>query len=299
MKELFKRLMPFLLLAVWSTAAEAQSQKITGSVTDERGAPIPQASVVAKGTNKGTTTDEKGNFSLTVSNSVHTITISSVNFQSQDVPVTGQPISIILKIDASTLQGVISVGYGTQKKSNVTGAIASVKATDLEDMPIQRLEDALKGRTAGVTVVAASGQPGSSDPAIFIRGITSINGSTPLYVVDGMPVDGGIDYLNSADIESIEILKDAASAAIYGTKAAAGVILVTTKTGKAGAMKVNYNGYYGTQAPARELSLTNATQYATLRNESSLAAGNGMVFGSNTAALGTGKIGRASCRERV
>ena len=287
MKELFKRLMPFLLLAVWSTAAEAQSQKITGSVTDERGAPVPHASVVAKGSNKGTTTDEKGNFSLTVSNSVRTITVSSVNFQPQDVPVTGQSISIILKPGSVGLEDVIVVGYGTQKKSNVTGAIASVKATDLEDMPIQRLEDALKGRTAGVTVVAASGQPGSSDPAIFIRGITSINGSTPLYVVDGMPVDGGIDYLNSADIESIEVLKDAASAAIYGTKAAAGVILVTTKTGKAGVLKVNYNGYYGTQAPARELSLTNATQYATLRNESSLAAGDGIVF-PNTSTLGTG-----------
>lgn len=285
--KLLERVLLLFLSAVLSTAAEAQSQRITGSVTDDHGAPVSHASVVAKGSRMGTTTDEKGNFVLNVPNSVHTITVSSLGFAGIDVRVTGGPLSITLKSSAAGLEDVVVIGYGTQKKSNVTGAIASVKASDIEDMPAQRLEDALKGRTAGVTIVAASGQPGSGDPAVFIRGITSINGSSPLFVVDGMPVEGGIDYLNSGDIESIEVLKDAASAAIYGTKAAAGVIMVTTKTGKAGTLKVNYTGYYGTQAPARELNLTTAQQYATLRNESSLAAGNGMVF-NNTDALGKG-----------
>jgi TonB-dependent starch-binding outer membrane protein SusC len=287
MKKLFVRLMPLFWLAVFSTVAEAQSQRITGSVTDERGAPVAHASVIAKGTNAGTVTDDRGNFVLTIPGSIHTLVISSINYLAMEVSISGSRLSVTLRSTAAGLEDVVVVGYGTQKKSNVTGAIASVKAADLEDMPAQRLEDALKGRTAGVTIVAASGQPGSGDPAVFIRGITSINGSSPLYVVEGMPVDGGIDYLNSGDIESIEVLKDAASAAIYGTKAAAGVIMVTTKSGKAGALKVNYNGYYGTQAPARELSLANAQQYGILRNESSLAAGNGLVF-ANTDALGKG-----------
>ncbi|HLZ87624.1 MAG TPA: SusC/RagA family TonB-linked outer membrane protein, partial [Puia sp.] len=145
----------------------------------------------------------------------------------------------------------------------------------------------LQGRTSGVTIAANSGQPGSSQQ-VRVRGTTSINASDPLYVVDGVPLDGGgLDYLNPADIESIEVLKDAASQAIYGARAAAGVILVTTKKGKAGTMRVSYDGYTGTQAPARKLHLLNAVQYATLRNESSLAGGKGIVF-SNPASLGNG-----------
>ena len=288
MKKLFMRLMTLYLLVLLGTTAEAQTQQIKGTVSDERGAPLANASVVAKGSKAGTTTDEKGNFTLTVPSDVRTLVVSSINYQSLEVPVTGRALTISLHESGNAkLEDVVVVGYGVQKKSNVTGAIASVKAKDIEDMPTTRVEDALKGRTAGVTIVSASGQPGSNDPAVYIRGITSINGATPLYVVDNMVVEGGIDYLNAADIESIEVLKDAASAAIYGTKAAPGVILVTTKAGKAGALHVNYSGYYGTQSPARELSLTNATQYATLRNESSLANGGGILF-ANPQSLGTG-----------
>ena len=284
---LFRRISFLFWLAVFSTTVKAQSTHITGTVADEHGAPISQASIIAKGTKTGTITDEKGNFELNVPAHIHTLVISSLNYAEKEVAITGGRLFVSLKSTTAGLEDVVVVGYGTQKKSNVTGAIASVKSKDLEDMPALRVDDALKGRTAGVTVVSASGQPGSGDPTVLVRGITSINGNTPLYVVDGMQVAGGIDYLNSSDIESIEVLKDAASAAIYGTKAAAGVILITTKAGKAGTMKVNYTGYYGSQRPERELSLTNARQYATLRNESSLAAGNGMVF-ANTDALGKG-----------
>jgi TonB-linked SusC/RagA family outer membrane protein len=162
-----------------------------------------------------------------------------------------------------------------------------VKSSDLDDQPVYRLEDALQGRASGLTIAASSGQPGSSS-TVRIRGTTSIGSSDPLYVVDGVPLDGGgLDYLNAADIESIEVLKDAATAAIYGARAAAGVILVTTKKGRAGQMRVSYDGYYGSQQPARKLHLLDATQYATLRNESSLAGGNGIVF-ANPASLGKG-----------
>src|SRR5580658_8611083 len=137
MKKLFMGLMPLFLLVVFSTAAEAQSQRITGSVTDERGAPVAHASVVAKGSGSGTITDEKGNFVLTVSAAVHTLVISSLNFQSMEVPVTGSRLSVMLKGSTAALEDVVVIGYGTQKKSNVTGAIASVKAADLDDMPTQ------------------------------------------------------------------------------------------------------------------------------------------------------------------
>src|SRR5690606_15823886 len=150
------------------------------------------------------------------------------------------------KPDILALEEVVVVGYGEQKKSVVTGAISSVKSKDLENMPVMRLEHSLQGRTSGLTITSNSGQPGA--PAtVRIRGTTTIGDSDPLYIVDGVQIGGGIEYLNQADIESIEVLKDAASAAIYGARAANGVIIVTTKKGGAGQMAVNYNGYVGTQ----------------------------------------------------
>ncbi|MGZ4012192.1 MAG: SusC/RagA family TonB-linked outer membrane protein, partial [Flavisolibacter sp.] len=185
------------------------------------------------------------------------------------------------------LNEVVVIGYGTQRKANITGSISSVRAKDLENVPNGRIEQALQGRVSGVTIMQNSGQPGSSS-TIRIRGITTFNNNNPLWVVDGVVVDaGGIGYINQSDIESIEVLKDAASAAIYGTRAATGVILVTTKKGKQGKISVNYNGYYGTSAPAKTLELLNATEYAVLRNESSVAAGKGIVYPDVTK-FGTG-----------
>jgi len=181
----------------------------------------------------------------------------------------------------------VVVGYGTQRKVNVTGAISSVKAKDLENVPNGRIEQALQGRVSGVTIMQNSGQPGSPS-TIRVRGITTFNNNNPLWVVDGVVVDaGGIGYLNQADIESIDVLKDAASAAIYGTRAAGGVILVTTKKGRSGKPVISYNGFYGTLAPAKILDLLNATQYAVLRNESSIAGGKSVVF-PDVSTLGTG-----------
>lgn len=275
------------LVVILSSEMEIQDIRITGKITGEGGEPLSGASVRVKGRSIGTSTDNLGNFSLTVpQNSV--LEISYVGYQAQEVEVKGENVvNVIMSLSSKNLDQLVIVGYGIQKKSVVTGAISSVKANDLKNMPITRFEDALKGRTSGVVVASNSGQPGAAS-SVIIRGVTSINNSVPLYVVDGVPIDvGGIDYLNSGDIESIEILKDAASAAIYGTKAASGVILVTTKKGRSGGIRVNYSGYYGTQAPAKKLDLLNATQYATLRNESSLAGGGPILF-SNPSSLGQG-----------
>jgi TonB-linked SusC/RagA family outer membrane protein len=265
----------------------AQNKTVTGRVTDEKGEGIPQTSVVVKGSKTGTTTDETGYFKITVPESTRTLVISSIGYAEKQVAVSDVPLQIILATSISNIEEVVVVGYGTQKKSVVTGAISSVKASDIDNQPIARIEQFLQGRASGLTVAASSGQPGASS-TLRIRGTTSINNSDPLYVVDGVPVDiGGIDYLNPNDIESIEVLKDAASAAIYGARAASGVILVTTKKGRSGKSIVSYNGYYGTQAPAHKLDLLNATEYAALQNEASLASGGGILY-ANLAALGKG-----------
>lgn len=264
--------MSFLLAA---STAFAQQRNVTGSVKDEvTGEALPGVNVVVKGSSTGTITDAEGAFSLQIQSEDDVLVFSFIGYAKAEVPVAGKAtIDVALKTDVTSLEEVVVVGYGEQKKSVVTGAISGVKASELESMPLNRIEQALQGRTSGLTIAAGSGQPGSS-ATIRVRGITTINNNDPLFVVDGVVVDnGGIGYLNQADIESIEVLKDASSQAIYGARAAAGVILVTTKKGASGKMQINYNGYYGTSAPAHKLDLLNAAEYATLRNEARIAAG--------------------------
>lgn len=194
-----------------------------------------------------------------------------------------------MQTDSAKLDEIVVVGYGTQKKSVVTGAISSVKAKDIENIPSGRIEQALQGRVSGLTIAANAGQPGSAS-TIRIRGITTFTeaGNNPLWVVDGVIVDnGGIGYVNQSDIESMEVLKDAASLAIYGARAAGGVILVTTKKGKSGKISVNYNGFAGFSNAARKLSLLNATQYGVLMNEQSVNGGGPLLY-PNPASLGKG-----------
>jgi TonB-dependent starch-binding outer membrane protein SusC len=261
-------------LAMLSNEALAQNRTVSGTVKDKStGDPVPGVSVLVKNTSTGTITDGDGKYNIEVSSDQDILVFSFVGYAKQEVAVAGQTsMDIDLETDLTTLDEVVVVGYGEQKKSVVTGAISSVKAEELSSQPLTRIEQALQGRASGVTIAANSGQPGSS-AKVLIRGITSLNNSDPLWVIDGVAVDnGGIGYLNQSDIESIEVLKDAASAAIYGTRAASGVILITTKKGKAGDFQVNYNGFYGVSSPARKLDLLNATQYATLRNEMAAAA---------------------------
>lgn len=277
-------------LLIFSARLQAQDLAITGTVISQTdGGPLPGVTVAIQGTNRGTTTSGTGEFRINAPVGAK-LTFSLIGMQSQTVNVSNaSPLRISLADDVSALEEVVVVGYGTQKKSVVTGAITSVKASQLETMPVNRIEQSLQGRTSGLTIASNSGQPGEA-ATVRLRGITSLraDASNPLWVVDGIVVDnGGISYLNQSDIESIDVLKDAASQAIYGTRAAAGVILVTTKKGKAGGIQLNYTGYYGTSAPARKLSLLNATQYATLRNEAAAADGSALPF-ANPESYGEG-----------
>lgn len=255
----------------WAVADTSITVK--GVVTDDKGMPIPGATIRVKGGSQGTATDASGRFTLKAPSGTSSLQVSVVGYNNQTVAVTGGLVSIKMVLSETALNETVVVGYGVQKKSVVTGAISSIKASDLENQPVTRLEGALQGRAAGVTVAQSSGQPGSGS-TVRVRGITTFGNNDPLWVIDGVVVDnGGIGYLNQYDIESIEVLKDAASQAIYGARAAAGVILVTTKKGKAGKLQVNYNGYYGTSEPARKLKMLDATQYATLINEALAADG--------------------------
>jgi TonB-linked SusC/RagA family outer membrane protein len=256
--------------------ASAQDRTITGNISGKsNGQPLAGATVSVKGTRTAVTTDDAGNFKINVSAEAKSLVISHVGMTTQEVviPSSGH-LSIQLDQSAtSKMDEVVVVGYGTQRKSVVTGAISSVHASDLENQPVVRVEQALEGRTSGLTIAAQTGAPGSA-ATVRLRGFTSFgNGKNdPLWVIDGVVTDaGGIGFLNQDDIESIEVLKDGASAAIYGTRAAAGVILITTKKGKAGALKINYGGYYGLQEPAKKLHLMGPTQYASLRNQAVLA----------------------------
>ena len=289
MKERVLHALMVLCMCFSPFALAAQTLQVTGKVitaTDSR--PLAGVTVTVRGTTTATSTDDSGNYSITVPEAGATLVFTQLGMITQQVVVkTGGIIDVSLEEDLSTLEEVVVIGYGTQKKSVVTGAITSVRASDIENQVVGRLETALQGRTSGVTITTNSGAPGSGS-TIRVRGVTTLNNNTPLYVVDGVVVDaGGIDYLNASDIESVEVLKDAASAAIYGTRAAAGVILVTTKRGRAGEMAINYNGYYGTQGPAKKLNLLNATEYATLQNEISLNDGGNIIF-PNPASLGDG-----------
>lgn len=268
----------------------AQDITVTGKVTDEKdGTPLPGVTVKQENAAKAVSTDAEGRYSIQVPNGAKLV-FRLVGMAPKTVTVTSTTLNVFLSADTRDLTDVVVVGYGTQKKSVVTGSISSVKAKDLESMPINRVEQALQGRTSGLTIASGNGQPGSSS-TVRVRGYTSFasgGNNDPLWVVDGVIVDnGGIGYLNQADIESIEVLKDAASQAIYGARAANGVIIITTKKGKVGSINVNYNAFYGTSAPAKRLNLLNATQYATIRNESAANSGLPQPY-ANPAALGEG-----------
>ena len=267
----------FLLLSfvMMSATALAQKHTYTGTVVDDQNEPVIGASVVQKGTSVGTVTDFDGNFSVTVDEGA-TLVVSYIGYISQEVKAANN-LQIVLKADNQMLDEVVVVGYGVQKKSVVTAAIAKVTSDDLAGKGAARMDNALKGLAAGVNVTSNSGQPGEGS-RIRVRGTGTINNSDPLYIVDGMPITGGLDIVNPNDIESIEVLKDAASGAIYGARAANGVILVTTKKGKVGKPQINYNFSYGWQKAWKRRDVTSAKDYAVLQNEYALAAGSAPKF---------------------
>ncbi len=269
-----------IALRVKSQAVQVQQndKTVTGKVTDASQNPIPGVAVVVKGTTIGTVTNIDGNYNLTNVPDNSILVFSFVGMRTQEVPFEGEtPINIVLEEETIDLEEVVAVGYGVQKKSVVTAAISSVTAEDLEKESPTRVENVLKGKVSGVMITQSSGQPGASSE-VKIRGIGTVNDSDPLYIVDGMDVDGGIDNINPSDIASVEVLKDAASAAIYGTRGANGVILITTKSGKAGKAQINYDFSYGIQNPWRKKSVLNATEYMTIINEMYINDGDDAVY---------------------
>lgn len=248
------------------TASSQASRKITGVIKGEDGEPIAGANVVEKGTTNGTITDIDGRFSLEVT--VGTVLqVSYIGYNTQDIRIIDKAsYDIILTEDAKTLDEVIVVGYGTMRKRDLTGAVSQLKGDDIADLPLRSASDALQGKAAGVTITSTSGTPGAMG-TVRIRGVGTINNNDPLYVVDGLP-QTGIGWLNSRDIESMEVLKDASAQAIYGARAANGVILITTKKGKSsvGKSTIDFDMMVGVQNAAKTYDMLDAEGFIKYKN---------------------------------
>ena len=253
-------------------AAPSQNLKVSGIVTSATdGEPLIGVSVQVKGTSTGTITDLNGKYTLNVSTG-QTLVFSYIGFMEQQVVATKPVINVVLKEDTKTLDEVVVVGYGTMKRSDLTGSVVSVTGDELKKSVVTSLDQALQGRAAGVSVTQNSGAPGGGI-SVSIRGINSLNGNEPLYVIDGVAISGNTDgnssvlsSINPSDIVSMEILKDASATAIYGSRASNGVVLITTNQGKAGKTKVSYEGYYGLQQLPKKLDVLNLREYAEYQN---------------------------------
>ncbi|MCK8492439.1 TonB-dependent receptor [Spirosoma sp. RP8] len=270
-----------ILVAAWK--AHAQGSTVSGRVTGPDGNALPGVSIILKNTQRGTTSDADGRYSLpnvqATNGQPAVLTFSFIGYVSQDVTVGNRTtIDLTLQTDDRSLNEVVVVGYGTQRKIETTGSIASVKSTDLVQTPVANVAQGLQARVSGVQVTQNSGAPGGN-VSVRIRGTNSINGnSEPLYIVDGIQISNSnpsdnvttlspLSTINPNDVESIEVLKDASATAIYGSRAANGVVLITTKRGRAGATRITYDGYYGVQKAAKTLPVLSAAEFGQLENE--------------------------------
>ncbi|MAO15633.1 TonB-dependent receptor [Flagellimonas pelagia] len=276
-----------------------QDFTVSGTVLDDSGVPLAGANIIEKGTTNGTQTDFDGNFSIKVTDGDVILTVSYIGFTTKEIPVNGQSVlNIVLQESTAVLDEIVVVGYGTQKKSDLTGSVASLGQDDMNPGANVSVDQMMLGRAAGVQINQASSAPGGG-LAIRIRGSNSLNASNePLYVIDGFPIDnspnlgsGGVaevgqnlsprnplNSLNPADVESIEILKDASATAIYGSRGANGVILITTKKGSKGKVNVTYDVYAGIQSVAEKIDVLSTSQYIDAINDLSIAQGNAVVF---------------------
>ncbi|HLT33415.1 MAG TPA: TonB-dependent receptor plug domain-containing protein, partial [Aquaticitalea sp.] len=260
----------------------SQDKSIKGTIVDEQGAPLVGATVIIKGTSIGVTTDFDGNFELKVPMDTTTLVVSYLGFVTQEIDIVGKTtLDIKMLADNLALSEVVVIGYGTERKALLTGAVTAIKSEQVDDLPVSGVDGILQGQAAGVQVSQNSGTPGG-EMSVRIRGLSSISGSSqPLYIIDGIPVTTG-DYgqigysgqgasaltdLNPSDIESISILKDASSTAIYGARASNGIVLITTKRGKAQKATVNVNVYTGVQRAWNRLDMLNARQWMEYRND--------------------------------
>lgn len=267
-----------LSLLLLSAQLIAQNRTISGRITDDKGSGVPNASVVIRGTTQGTTTSSDGNFTLTVPSSARALMVSSVGLGEKEVTLTpADTYNIVLSSKAVDLQEVVVVGYQQRRRRDEAGAISTIKAGEIENLPTSSIDRLLQGRAAGVVVQANNGIPGGA-VTVRVRGYGSINaGNTPLYIVDGVQLNTAntttftqsnpLSFLNPNDIETIDILKDAASAAIYGAAASNGVVIITTKKGRAGKTKINFETYYGQTSPLKYLDVVNTQEYFQLRTE--------------------------------
>lgn len=246
-----------------------QQFTVRGNVVDSGGTPLPGANIVEKGTLNGVTADFDGNFAIELINENAILVVSYLGYATKEIAVNNQKnISVILEESAAGLEEVVVVGYGTMKKADLTGSVSQVKSETLESVPVYNMEQALKVGASGVRVSQNSGTPGSRIEVRIRGGNSMIGDNQPLYVVDGFPVTSGIDYLNPADIESVDILKDASATAIYGSRGANGVVIITSKRGKKGQdSKVEINSFFGMQQAINKYDLLNAKEYATVANE--------------------------------
>ena len=250
-----------------------QQQTVKGIVKGPDGLPVIAANISQKGTNNATITDLYGNFTLNITGQHPVLVISYIGYVTTEVNVSGRAfIEVVLQEDVEALHEVVVVGYGTMRKKDVTGAVSSVRTEDITKNATSNVMQAIAGKMSGVQVVQNSGTPGG-DVSILIRGVGTINDASPLYVIDGVPVSGGMWYLNPNDVESIDVLKDASATAIYGSRGANGVVMVTTKQAQEGHTEINFDYSYGIQHTAKTYDMLNASQYAALHNEMRTNAG--------------------------
>lgn len=283
-----KKLLFLVLFMMTATlGALAKDVAVQGVVYGSGNETLPGVSVIVKGTSSGAATDIDGKFTINApENSV--LNFSYVGYTTKSITVKAGmgELKVVLAESSKSLDDVVVIGYGTQKKSVVTASIAKVSAQDLGKVNPLRVDDALKGLAAGINVTSNSGQPGAGS-TIRVRGIGTINDSNPLYIVDGVEVNDGIAFINPNDIQSIEVLKDAASGAVYGARAANGVILVTTKSGVKGKTHVSYSFAYSLQNPWRKRKVLDASEYAMMMNEGSLNNGGNILY-QDPASMGVG-----------
>lgn len=264
-----KAIFPCLLLLFTSIALFSQTNEriVKGKVTDENSQPLGGVSIRLKNTNSGTMTNDVGEYSISVSDKSAILVFSSAGMKDQEISIGGKTIvDVIMEADVLSLDEVVAIGYGTEKKKDLTGAIGIVKSNDIVQKNESQLSTSLQGLASGMTVTRNSSVPGKNSSTIRIRGITTLGNSNPLVLVDGIPVDN-IDLVNPTDVENISILKDAASAAIYGSRAAAGVILITTKHARSGKLELSYSGLYGTNVPTEFPASVGIKRYMEMINE--------------------------------
>ena len=272
------RILTMMMLLAISIVALAQEERtITGTVTDETGEPMIGATVKPAGSQGGTITDIDGNYTLKIGNSVKQLTVSYIGYTSVTVTIKGDKIDVVMKEDKNVLEELVVVGYGSVKKGDVTNAVAQIKGDDLADRPVSNIASALQGELAGVEIRTTSGAPGSG-VQVNVRGATSINedgSSSPLYVVDGVPMDEGFDLvtLNPQDIESIEVLKDASSSAIYGSRGANGVVIITSKRGGSddGKTRIGFKADFSLSSPERYVGVMSPQEWIAWRTKANNA----------------------------